>query len=228
MGIIREERIGGQRLILGNCLEVMPTLGRFDVVVTDPPYGMEFRSNHREKKHRRIINDENGNLLQWACSLTPSHSSYIWMRWDNIANIPIPKSLITWVKNNWSMGDLHHEHGRQTEVCAFYPGADHCWGNGRPSDVINCNRTGNNHHPTEKPVSLIRSVIEWTVGSVVDPFMGSGTTLVACQRIGRTGTGIEIDPEYFDIACKRVDEATRQPDLFVASAPAPTQEEMEL
>ena len=54
--------------------------------------------------------------------------------------------------------------------------------------------------------------------------MGSGTTLVACQRLGRMGTGVEIDPEYFEVACRRVDEATRQPDLFVAPLAAPTQE----
>lgn len=61
--------------------------------------------------------------------------------------------------------------------------------------------------------------------SIIDPFMGSGTTLVACQKLGRHGTGIEIDPEYFEIACRRVDEATRQPDMFVQQpAPAATQE----
>ena len=59
--------------------------------------------------------------------------------------------------------------------------------------------------------------------------MGSGTTLVACQRLGRHGTGIEIDPEYFAIACKRVDEATRQPDMFIKQpAPAPQQEGFDL
>lgn len=65
-------------------------------------------------------------------------------------------------------------------------------------------------------------------GDILDPFMGSGTTLVACQRLGRHGTGIEMDPDYFDIACKRVDEATRQPDLFVAPPPAPTQQGFDL
>ena len=227
MGIIKEERIGGQRLILGDCIKVMPELGRFDAVVTDPPYGMSFRSNHRSVKHRDIANDDGTELLVWACSIPFNTSSYIWCRWDNIYDIPKPKSLITWVKNNWSMGDLDHEHGRQTEVCAFYKGDNHMWGNGRPSDVVNATRTGNKYHPTEKPVSLMETVVGWTVGQVIDPFMGSGTTLVACQRMGRQGTGIELDPEYFDIACKRVDEATRQPDMFVqAVEDKPTQESL--
>ena len=85
-------------------------------------------------------------------------------------------------------------------------------------------------HPTQKPVALM----EWCLGflpdakTILDPFMGSGTTLVACQRMGRHGTGIELDPDYFDVACRRVDEAARQPDLFVAPEPAPVQGGLEL
>jgi len=72
------------------------------------------------------------------------------------------------------------------------------------------------------------TVLDWLdAKTILDPFMGSGTTLVACQRMGRHGTGIEIDPDYFDIACRRVDEAARQPDLFIAPKPdAPKQESL--
>jgi len=224
MAIVKEERIGGQRLILGNCLEVMPLLDTFDSVVTDPPYGMSFQSNYRIESHAVIQNDSDAKMLRFAAAILAHHSKYIWMRWDNLPDVPMPRSLITWVKNNHSMGDLEHEHGRKTEVCAFYKGNSHCFPNGRPTDVLIGTRTGNLFHPTEKPVDLMRNVIEWTVGSVIDPFMGSGTTLVACQKLGRQGTGIELDPDYFDIACKRVDEATRQPDLFVEPAPQATQE----
>lgn len=74
-------------------------------------------------------------------------------------------------------------------------------------------------HPTQKPVALM----EWCLGflpnttTILDPFMGSGTTLVSCQRMGRQGTGIELDPEYFESACRRVYEAARQPDMFVSA-----------
>mgnify|MGYP000972470560 FL=1 len=87
-------------------------------------------------------------------------------------------------------------------------------------------------HPNEKPVGMVEHFIQLHTSAgetVLDPFMGSGTTLVACQRLGRMGTGIEIDPEYFAIACKRVDEATRQPDMFIAEPKvAPVQEGFDL
>lgn len=73
-------------------------------------------------------------------------------------------------------------------------------------------------HPTQKPLSLMRHIVRISsrAGSnILDPFMGSGTTLVACQRMGRHGTGIEIDKDYWEIACRRVNEAARQPDLLI-------------
>ena len=128
--------------------------------------------------------------------------------------VPPPKSCITWVKNNWSMGDLEHEHGRQTELCLFYPGINHRWPEMRPSDVINAPRTNNDYHPTEKPVYLMEQVVKWTAGVVVDPFMGSGTTGVACMNLGRKFIGIELEKKYFDIACERIDQAQRQVRMF--------------
>ena len=226
--IIKDVTIGDCRLILGDCLEVMPLLGKVGAVVTDPPYGMDFQSNHRKEAHKKIANDCSVDLLQWACGLSFSHSAYLWMRWDNLKDIPMPRSLITWVKNNHSMGDLEHEHGRKTEVCAFYKGEFHHFPSGRPNDVIMGTRTGNEFHPTQKPVDLMRNVINWTAGTVCDPFMGSGTTLVACAKMGRKGIGIELDPDYFEIACKRVREAYRQPDLFVEPPKPAVQEGLDL
>ena len=206
--------IGDALMIQGDCLEVMPALGRVETICTDPPYGMAFRSNHRKTKHKAIANDGDVSLLQWACRLPAQHSKYIWMRWDNLPEVPLPRSLITWVKNNHSMGDLEGEHGRKTEVCAFYRGPDHRWPQQRPVDVVMCPRTGNNFHPTEKPVQLMLEVASWTAGTILDPFAGSGTTGVAATQLGRKFIGIELDPEYFEIACKRVEEAWNQPRLF--------------
>jgi DNA modification methylase len=217
----RKEVIGDCTLYLGDCLEVLPTLGKVDAVVTDPPYGMDFQSGYRKQAHKKIINDEATELLEWACSLEAIHSSYVWMRWDSLGFVRRPRSLVTWVKNNWSMGDLTGEHARQTEVAGFYPGPDHSFPCGRPSDVISAPRTGNDFHPTEKPVQLMRVVVGWTRGTVVDPFMGSGTTGVACVQLQRKFIGIELDEAYFDVACKRIEEAYKQPQLFPVEKPKP-------
>ena len=211
--------IGNATLYLGDAREVVPSLGGgIDAVVSDPPYGMNFRSNYRNDRHEDIANDSNDALLQWACRLEPRHSSYLFCRWDNLFAVPKPRSLVTWIKNNHSMGDLEHEHGRQTEVALFYPGPEHDFPSGRPTDVIKAPRTGNGHHPTEKPVQLMRAFIEWTRGTVLDPFMGSGSTGVAAAQIGRSFIGIECAPKYFDIACHRIEQAQRQGDLFVGAA----------
>jgi len=212
--VVRDITIRDCRLILGDATEIVGGIADIGAVVTDPPFGMSFRSNHRRVKHSAIANDDDTMLLQWACSIPAAHSKYVFCRWDNITDIPKPKSLVTWVKNNWSMGDLEHEHGRQTEVAAFYPGPTHDFPNGRPTDVIEAPRTGNVFHPTEKPVQLISAFLRWTRGLVCDPFMGSGTTGVACARAGRPFVGIEIDESYFDIACRRIHDAYAQPDMF--------------
>ena len=126
------------------------------------------------------------------------------------------------------MGDLKHEHARQTEVAAFYNGPLHFFPNGRPTDVVTAPRTGNENHPTEKPVSLMSKVIGWTSGVVVDPFMGSGTTGVACVKMGRKFIGIEKDEAYFEIACKRIQDTYNQPDIFLEQPKQKTPENIQL
>lgn len=209
-----EERIGNARLICGDSREVVPTLGPIQSMATDPPFGMAFQSNYRKTKHKEIANDLDSELLLWACNLKPLHSSYIFCRWDNLAQVPKPKSLITWVKNNWSMGDLKHEHGRQTETVLFYPGPEHEWVNGRPSDVIFAPRSGNESHPTEKNRKLLQQIINWTRGTVVDPFMGTGGGGIAAHFAGREYIGIEYDYDYWQKACERIANAQTVIEIF--------------
>ncbi|MES2782609.1 MAG: site-specific DNA-methyltransferase [Pseudomonadota bacterium] len=214
----RVEVIGSATLYLGDCRDHLDVIRGGATVVSDPPYGMAFRSNHRIDKYAEIANDDSEEMLLWACSLQPSHSMYLFCRWDNLAAVPKPKSCLTWVKENHSMGDLEHELGRQTEIALFYPGPEHDWPSKRPADVIRCPRTGNENHPTEKPVALMSTIIGWTRGMVVDPFMGSGSTGVACARANRAFVGIEIDETHFDTACRRIDDSLRQGQLFGAAA----------
>lgn len=216
MTIIREERIGGQRMILGDCREVMPTLGKFDAVVTDPPYGIGKRmqggtwaSNPAFRGFQKWdmstpewLPDAIGQTaaIVWGGNYLPFPPSRCWLIWNKINAVP-------------TMADF-----------------EQAWTNlDRPSKRMDLPVGRVEYgHPTQKPLALMK----WCLGflpdakTILDPFMGSGTTLVACQRLGRMGTGIELDPEYFEIACRRVDEATRQPDLFVAPPVAPVQESL--
>jgi len=205
--------LGKHRLLCGdstNAEDVARLMDgqKADALVTDPPYGMRFQSNYRKEKHREIDNDGDDKCLHLACSWPVNFCRYVWCRWDNLGSIPHPKSVITWVKNNWSMGDLQHEHARQTEVCAFYAGQNHKWPKNRPTDVVQHSRTGNELHPTQKPVELLEEIIGWTDGLIIDPFSGSGTTLIAAEKTGRTCYGMELDPKYCDVIVKRWEDFT--------------------
>ena len=221
--------IGNAILYLGDCMDILPTLDKVDAVITDPPYGMNFQSNFRNEKHLKIANDDSAEVaiqvINW-CMQNTNHSIYAFGRWDNLYDYPKPKSLITWVKNNWSMGDLQHEHARQTEVAFFYAMKDHFFPKQRPTDVIEYPRTNNEFHPTEKPIGLMCKFVEWTSGTILDPFMGSGTTGVAAIQMGRKFIGIEREPKYFDIACKRIQQAVDQPQLFESKPVKQIQESM--
>ena len=216
--IKREERIGGQRLILGDCLEVMKVLGRFDAVVTDPPYGL----GKRMKGGTWGAQVHNEGFLKWDLEakqewideiLSLEVPSIIWG--GNYFQVPAARCWLAWNKVNAvpTMADFEMAWTNLDKPCK------------RKDLPVGRVEFG---HPTQKPLALIEWCLEHLSGknSILDPFMGSGTTLVACQRMGRQGTGIELDPEYFEIACKRVEEAARQPDMFVQSAPQPKQESM--
>lgn len=189
----------------GDSREILPQLPVVDLVLTDPPYGMKFRSNHRAEKHLPIHGDDFLPLdLIELCIMKATRAAYICCRWTNLKELPGPTSVICWVKNNWGMGDLLHEHARQWEAICFYCKEKHQFIK-RPSDVIFADRTGNYYHPTEKPIEIWQQLLEANVGDLVlDPFMGSGTTLVAAKNLGRKAIGIEIEEKYCEVAVKRL------------------------
>jgi len=189
----------------GDCREILPALPKVDIVLSDPPYGMSFQSNRRAKKYKKIANDDHLpiDLIRLATNKA-RRAAYFFCRWNNLKQMPPPTSVIVWVKNSWSMGDLKHEHGRQWEACCFYPQARHEFVKRIP-DVIHCARTGNDMHPTEKPVSLLVKILKANVcDTVLDPFMGSGTTLRAAMDLKKKCVGIEIEEKYCELAVKRL------------------------
>lgn len=200
------------QVIQGDCLEVMKGLPDkcVDLVVTDPPYGMEFQSNHRQVKHNKIIGDDRFPVeIFEELFRIAKRGVYVFCRWDNLKDLPPPKSVIAWVKNNWSMGDLKHEHGRQWEAIAFYPQEGHEFITRIP-DVIRADRTGNELHPTQKPVDLLEKIIGANTGDLIlDPFAGSGTTGVACKNLNRNFILIEKEPKYVEIIKERLASTTK-------------------
>lgn len=200
-------------ILHGDCLEIMPLLPKVDLVVTDPPYGIDYQSARRTDRSqwKEKIHGDN-EFPKWIFDICkPTNAMFIWCRWDNLPNLPKPKSFIVWDKGVHSMGDLEHEFGRQWEACAFYPSEDHKFIK-RPVDVIRCMRVNPEKlvHPNEKPVGVIRHLLESHNGIILDPFLGSGTTLVACKELNRNGIGIEINEKYCEIAKKRL-KATCRP-----------------
>ena len=191
----------------GDCREIIPQLEPVDLVLTDPPYGIDYQSGWRIDWQRKdkIYGDKEFPL--WIFDdIHPLIALFVWCRWDILPKLPKPKSFIVWDKMIHSMGDLKHEYGRRWEACAFYPGPKHSFIK-RPVDIISCMRISPEklRHPNEKPVGAITPLIRSHPGNtILDPFMGSGTTLVAAKELGRKAIGIEIEEKYVKIAIDRL------------------------
>ena len=253
MTILREERIGNQRLILGDCLHVMPQLERFDAVVTDPPYELSASGPGRShfgvslgkfdtQQYRDIVEGVNYKELfdLWARFCKPMNG-FVFCSNKQISKLMseaegrgLSTTLLVWHKVNaapfangvWR-GDIEYIVHFRGKGAIFIGGAT------EKTKVIPHPIVQDEAHPTVKPLPVVERILSNCSTQkcfILDPFMGSGTTLVACQRMGRYGTGIELDPDYFDIACKRVDEAARQPDLLIPEtrAEAPEQKGFDL
>ena len=214
----REEHIGDCRLILGDCLEVMPTLGKVDAVVTDPPYGIKQAGGFsgagcclcERRQYEGDWDDNRPTPETFKAILSASDSHIIWGG-QYFADLLPPRGKWLW----WD----------KCQTMPTYGDGELAWttlsGNAPKKFIYSNNglmaKEKGRVHPTQKPVEVMR----WCLGflpdaeTILDPFLGSGTTLVACAKLGRKGIGIEIDPDYFEIACRRVEEAYRQPDLFI-------------
>ena len=211
-------------LRLGDCLELMKNIpdGYVDLVLTDPPYGMAFKSNHRKEKYNEIKNDKS---LEWLekyvgeCFRILKYNTavYFFCSWHNVDVFKQAiekkfkiKNILIWEKNNTSMGDLKGSYAPKYEMIIFAHKGRKLLNGFRYADIIKANRTGNKLHPTEKPVDLLELFIKNSSDEnavVFDGFMGSGSTGVACVNTNRHFIGIELDEGYFNIAKKRIKEA---------------------
>jgi site-specific DNA-methyltransferase (adenine-specific) len=200
----REETIGDCRVILGDCREVLPTLGKVDAVVTDPPYPNEYVDLYRyEDGCIESLRIKRG-LIFWTsrCPFPLEYSTF--HVWDKKISVGRDFELIYEIGGNGQSVVFRHYLINSTVAAMMTK--DH-----------------KTEHPSQKPIALMRDIVGRTTGTILDPFMGSGTTGVACVKLGRKFIGIEIEPKYFDIACRRIEAAYAQPDLFVPRPEKPQQ-----
>lgn len=212
------------KLMQGDCLELMKGIqdGSVDLVLTDPPYGMNFQSNYRAKKYSKIEND---TCLDWLDAflqecwrvLKPNSAIYLFCFWHKVDIFKKAvekrfkiKNIIIWEKNNTSMGDLKGSYAPKYEMVIFAHKGRRVLNGFRYPDVLTAKRTGNKLHPTQKPIELLEIFVNSSSNdgeTVLDPFMGSGSTGVACVNTGRNFIGIELDPIYFQTAQERINKA---------------------
>ncbi len=213
------ERIGDATLYLGDCREIAPTLEGVDCVVTDPPYGIAYQSsrtsgNPMHWHNRRIAGDDDCRARDEVLDGVPAFACC------GSPKVLAPdgtRATLVWDKGPArGMGDLSFPWKASFEF--IWIGGDG-WTGRRDEGVLRHSivtwAARGREHPNEKPVSLLEAIVgKAPRGTIMDPFMGVGTTGVACANLGRPFIGIEIEPRYFDIACQRIDAAQRQQRLF--------------
>ena len=204
----------GVTLYLGDCLEILATLPKHDALITDPPYGISINKSHRlstSRGHGGETWDDAPADISWL--LPMNVPSIIWG--GNYFPLPPTRCDLVWDKINEGrdFADFERAWTNLDQVSRIY--------RMRPM-----NMDGGKVHPTQKPIGLMK----WCIGhlpagtmTILDPYMGSGSTGVAAVKMGRKFTGIEISEKYFDIACKRIEQALAQPDMLIEQEKKPEQ-----
>lgn len=241
---MREEIIGDARLILGDCREVLPTLGKVDAVVTDPPYGVGLTKKTTKDNKLTAASTVYADTPE---AVWPAISCVIRYAQENAqcAIITPGVKLLFRYPEPAALGCVFAPSGSGLSSWGFvgahpilYYGSCPYLRIGRGSQPSSFeSRHPGGHvtgeaaidHPCPKPVAWMLWLVRRASHAnelVCDPFMGSGTTGVACANLGRRFIGIEIEPKYFDIACRRIEQACRQPRLFNEPRAKPQQMEL--
>lgn len=213
----RIETIGNATLYLGDARDIIPALGRVDAVVTDPAYGVNAARDRKSQKHGWRDYDGAG----WDKERTPpdlvsmavqaGKHAIVWggNYWTDA--LPRTSKWLSWDKGqtDFSLADF------ELAWCSFDGAAR------RITYPRSRALQDGKEHPTQKPIEVMRWCIDQLPDgceTILDPFMGSGTTGVAAVKLGKSFIGIELIPHFFEIACRRIEQAGREPDMFVAAA----------
>lgn len=228
---------GDNRMLLNDC-SIFPDES-VDLIVTDPPYAISYRSNRRTvlPKFNHIALDNSRDWIDEFCKssyrvLKQNSHLYCFCRWDTYPYFFVAlqsagfnmKRTLVWVKDNHGSGDLRGDYAPQDEWIIFAVKGRKNLVAPRISNVIEIPKIASSKlvHPTEKPVDLLKVLISKSTqpreyssdlvpqATILDPFMGSGSTGLAAIKLGHRFIGIEIDEEYFETACLRLPEAKQQ------------------
>lgn len=238
----RKEIIGNCTLYLADSMELLPVLAMADAVVCDPPYGIGEAAGKNASRSKpmkgcevkmpgKTIAAKDYGRKSWddkpvsteLLRLVLSSAKWKIIFGGNYYELPATSCWLVWDKLNGD-SDFADCELAWTNLKKAVRRIRFMW-----NGMFRANGEGRGDHPTQKPIEVMR----WVIGhlpseckTIIDPFMGSGTTGVACVKMGRSFIGIEIDEGYFDIACERIRKAYDQGDMFVASErlPEPKQE----
>jgi DNA modification methylase len=212
----RREVIGDCTLLLGDCLEILPTLDKVDAVITDPPWNMDYFADDKKDwsdyaDWLRGLNEKykavsSGAIAIFLSSKSIPFISHVFEGWQPFVAVKnfsqMSKSKDT-IPNAFDIGFCLPRNS--------YTGSGRNWWICNTAGMLQ-DRTG---HPTPRTVDCMETIIEMFEGeTILGPFMGSGTTGVACANLGRKFIGIEIEPKYYEIACERITNAYRQSRMF--------------
>jgi site-specific DNA-methyltransferase (adenine-specific) len=221
--------IGNATLYLGDCLEILPTLGKVDAVITDPPYGIDFEYSGAFVDTRDNLRELIASFVPWSLENASRTAVLCGISQTHLYPEPAWIACVTW-KTTGSFGKYGYT---QWMPVLLYgedvKGLGNVEGRVTKSDVlamgggdVGVARKEVIDHPCPKSTGIM----EWTVArfsktgdTILDPFLGGGSTGIAALKLGRKFIGIELEPKYFDIACRRIEDAQRQAPLIPHEPP---------
>ena len=219
--VFEAETIGNATLYRADCLAVLPHIGAVDAIVTDPPYGIGENAKKVASRGKLAKPIDYGDFdwdakpaTDWHIAAIRQSSKHQIIFGGNYMNLPPTKCWLVWDKENGE-NDFADCELAWTNLSKAVRRIKYLW-----NGMIRRGDDGERVHPTQKPTEVMR----WCIGhlpddveTICDPFMGSGTTGCAAASLGKRFIGIELDKRYFDIACKRIEDAQRQGDFLIAA-----------